>query len=197
MSDNIFPIFRGLTYPVTKTSVWKTIVQTPISQIKRMLSQSSYPTYKWKLDFEYLEDYGAQADDIHKLIGFYNKQGGAADEFLFADDTDNDVLQQTFGAGDGSTKVFRLCRNYGGYIEPVFGIVMTPKIYINGVETSAFTWNTHGLITFTNAPASAAVLKWSGSFYYRVHFLNDTQDFDNIFAGGWQAAELQLESLKE
>lgn len=196
MSDNIFPVLRGLTYPITKTPNWHTITQKTVTGKQRFLRCYSYPLYTFKLTFEYLGDQQTQDDDIHTLMGFYNRQGGAAEDFLFADSTDNTVSNQVFGVGDGSTTTFQLVRDYGGFVEPVFGIVMTPTIAINGTSTTAFDWNTHGLITFTTAPASGAQLTWSGTFYYRCHFLNDKSEFENIFNGIWELQELQLESLK-
>ena len=59
-----------------------------------------------------------------------------------------------------------------------------------------YTWTTKGLITFTTAPASGAVLKWSGAWYYRCHFKEDTAEFQTIFNGGGSLDELVLETVK-
>lgn len=199
MSDLIFPTLRGLTYPIGKTPNWSTITQRSITGIPKFFQQYAYPYYTLKLQFEYLSDDNDQEDDIHMLMGFYNRNGGAGQDFLFADDLFENSFanNQLFGVGDGITTQFRLTRNYGGFIEPIFGIVNAPAVITaNGVPTSAFTWNTHGLITFSTAPAVGTQLKWSGNWYYRCHFKNDTSEFQNIFNGIWDLQELDLETIK-
>lgn len=198
MSDLIFPTLRGLTYPITKTPNWSTITQRSMSGIPKFFQQYSYPYYTIKLTFEYLGDTNSQTDDIHTLMGFYNRVGGAGQDFLFADPLfeNNTVTNQVFGVGDGQTKKFRLARNYGGFVEPIFGIIMTPTITINGVSTTNFTWDTHGLITFNTAPASGTQLAWTGTWYYRCHFVNDKSEFEQIFSGVWELQELELETVK-
>jgi hypothetical protein len=198
MSDLIFPTLRGLTYPITKTPNHSTITQRGLTGIPKFLQLYTYPYYTLKMVFEYLEDTNDQDDDIHALMGFYNRLGGAGQDFLFADTKfeNNEVSGQVFGVGDGTSTSFRLARNYGGFVEPVFGLIMTPVVLINSVPTTNFTWSTTALITFTTAPASGAELAWSGDWYYRCHFKADTNDFEQIFSGGWQLEELELETIK-
>jgi len=198
MSDLIFPNLRGLTYPIGKTPNWSTITQRSMTGIPKFFQQYTYPYYTLKLQFEYLSDDNDQSDDIHSLMGFYNRNGGAGQDFLFADSLfeNNTVNNQLFGVGDGITTQFRLTKNFGGFIEPVFGLVAAPVITKNGLTTSSFTWDTHALITFATAPAIGAQLKWSGYWYYRCHFKNDTSDFEQIFSGIWDLQELDLESVK-
>lgn len=198
MSNLLFPTFRGLTYPIGKTPHWNTIIQESVSGVKKFLQCYSYPYYTFNLSFTYLSDDNLRHDDIHKLMSFYNQLGGAGQDFLFADPLfeDNAVVKQTFGIGDGSTKVFRLLRQYGKFVEPVFGVLNKPRIFVNDVETTAFTWDETGLITFTNAPANNATLKWTGRWFYRCHFKNDEAEFQQIFMGGWDLEELVLESIK-
>ena len=131
-------------------------------------------------------------------MAFYNELGGAGQDFLFADPLfeDNRCVKQTIGVGDGTTKKFRLIHQYGTYYEPVFGIANKPKIYVNNTETSAFSWDKTGMITFNSAPANTAVIKWTGRWCYRCHFQNDEAEFRQIFMGGWDLEELVLESIK-
>lgn len=198
MSNLLFPTFRGLTYPIGKTPHWNTITQESISGVKKFLQCYSYPYYTLKLSFTYLSDENLMHDDVHKLMGFYNKLGGGGQDFLFADPLfeDNAVVKQIFGIGDGYAKSFRLVKKYGDFIEPVFGVANKPHIFINGVETTSFTWNKNGLITFENAPKENDELRWTGRWFYRCHFQNDEAEFQQIFMGGWALEELVLESVK-
>ena len=198
MSDLILPTFRGLTYPIIKTPAWSTIQQKGMTGIPKFLQLYTYPIYTLKLQFEYLEDSNDQTDDIHSLMGFYNRLGGAAKDFLFADPLfeDNTATNQVFGVGDGQSTSFRLARTYGGFTEPVFGITAKPIITIDGEPTTDFTWDTTALITFPSVITYGAELAWSGNWYYRCHFKNDSSEFQQIFYGGWDLQELEMETIK-
>ena len=198
MSNLLFPTLRGLTYPIGKTPHWNTITQESVSGVKKFLQCYSYPYYTFNLSFSYLSDDNLRTDDVHSLMSFYNKLGGAGQDFLFADPLfeDNRCVKQVFGVGDGEKTTFRLLHQYGTFVEPVFGIANKPRIFINDVETTAFTWDETGLITFTNAPANNAKVAWTGRWFYRCHFQNDEAEFQQIFYGGWSLEELVLESVK-
>jgi uncharacterized protein (TIGR02217 family) len=198
MSNLLFPTLRGLQYPIGKTPHWNTITQESVSGVKKFLQCYSYPYYTFNLSFSYLSDLGLKHDDIHSLMSFYNQLGGAGQDFLFADPLfeDNRCVKQVFGTGDGTQTAFRLLRQYGKFVEPVFGVANKPRIYVNDVETTAFTWDETGLITFTNAPANNAKVTWTGRWFYRCHFQNDETEFKQIFMGGWDLEELVLESIK-
>ena len=198
MSDLLFPTFRGLSYPIGKTPHWNTIIQESIGGVKKFLQCYTYPYYTFNLSFSYLSDEDLRQDDVHTLMAFYNQLGGAGQDFLYADPLfeDNRCIKQKFGVGDGVTKSFRLVHQFGNYVEPVFGIANKPHIFLNNAETTAFTWDKQGLITFTNAPADGAILAWTGRWFYRCHFQNDEAEFEQIFMGGWSLDELVLESIK-
>ena len=207
MSELLFPTLRGLTYPIGKKPCWKTLQNQTISGVKKFLQLYTYPYYEFNLTFNYLNDINKQNDDIHTLAGFYNKVGGAGVDFLYADVLfeDNTVTSQEFGNGDDETTVFQLMHTYGGFTEPVFGIIEPPEIYLKDnntgvntplVEGTDYEVSTTGLVTFVTAPATDFTLMWSGKWYYRCHFQNDEAELEQIFYGGWALEELILESIK-
>lgn len=205
MSDLLFPTLRGLQYPISKTPTWNTIKTKTVTGLPTFLQCYTYPWYEFKLSFAYLEDDNSESDDIRSLLGFFNRVGGAGQSFLFADSTfeDNSVTNQAFGTGDGFSKSFRLTHTYGEFTEYVFGLLSTPVITstLNGTTTTLtvntdFTWDTNALITFTTAPTSGAVLRWTGDWYYRCHFKEDTAEFQQLFYRGWGLDSLEMESIK-
>ena len=198
MSDLLFPMFRGLQYPIGKTPHWNTIVQESISGVKKFLQCYTYPYYTFNLSFSYLSDDDLKHDDIHTLMGFYNQIGGAGKDFLWADPLfeDNRCIKQTFGISNGLQRKYHLIHQYGSWYEPIYGIINKPLIYINGVETNAFEWSTSGEIIFNTAPTATATLAWTGKWFYRCHFQEDEAEFNQIFSGGWELEELVLESIK-
>lgn len=205
MSDSLFPTLKGLTYPISKTPTWNTVKNKTVTGLPTFIQCYTYPWYNFKLQFSYLEDTNDRADDIQSLMGFYNNVGGAGQDFLFADMKfeNNSVTNQTFGSGDGTSTEFRLARSYGAFAEPVFGILINPVITstLYDVTTTMrvdvdFTWSTQALITFTSPPAKHSILKWTGDWYYRCHFKEDTSEFVQMFYNGWSLDELNLESMK-
>lgn len=200
MSDAIFPTFIGQSWPVTKSPAYKTLIQTSVSGKEKRIALQSYPRWTFGISFNYLSDDGTPNCDVQKLSGFILSRQGSFDDFLFAADpfffSDNVANDQSFGVGDGITTQFQLVRNYGGYIEPVTGIIEAPVIKKSGVATTAFIFSTYGVITFATAPAAGEVLKWSGKFYYRVRFTEDSIDLENDMYRIWSSQSVGLITVK-
>lgn len=191
MADTIIPV-TTYTYPVTKIPTWNTIIQTSLSGKERRAQLWSYPRYSFKIKYDYLRDTGTAPTDIQKLIGFYNSMGGAAQNWLFQDEKDNSITGQTIGVGDGTTSAFQLVRNYGGFVEPIFGIATAPIMYLNGSPTLLFTYSTLGLITFNTPPGLGVVITADFSFYYRVRFTKDTNEFDQFIFDLYQLGTMEI-----
>ena len=207
MSDFLFPTLRGLSYPIGKTPHWKTLQNQTISGVKKFVQLYTYPYYEFTLSFDYLSDENSQSDDIHTLAGFYNRVGGAGVDFLYADPLfeDNTVSMQAFGDTDGSKSVFQLVHSYGGFVEPIFGILEHPQIFKKNNSTNVVTTLTEGtdysissmgVVTLKSTISSGFTLLWTGKWYYRCHFAEDETTLEQIFYGGWSLDELTLESIK-
>lgn len=202
MTNYIYPSFQGWSYNKEKKPIWKTNVYEATSGRENRIQKWSYPRYKISITYNFMTDKnvpGVTLDkgDIERLQGFFNKVGGNAEDFLFLDDIENSCTNQTFALGDASTKTFQLLRSLNDYVEPVNGIAEAPHIYIDGVETNAFTWNNNGFITFTTAPAVGAVLSWSGRYYFRVRFENEQLELSRTFEGLWEGIEVNLITVKD
>lgn len=52
-----------------------------------------------------------------------------------------------------------------------------------------------GLLSFNKAPASGATITWSGIYYYRCRFADDTQDFSQFLAQLYELKALKLRSV--
>lgn len=195
MSNAIFPVLAGLDWNVLKTPVWKTRIQEAVSGKELRAAFMSYPLWKFSLSYTVLRANAANAE-LQSLMGFFNARQGMFDSFLYSDPTDNSVTGQSFGTGDGSTTAFQLVRSLGGFSEPIQNVNGTPTIYVNGTATAAFTLGSTGVVTFTTAPAAAAVLTWTGNFYFRCRFLQDSSDFDNFMKDLWTLKKLAFQSVK-
>lgn len=211
MSSAIWPAasLPGLMWDVKKSPSFRTAVQQAVGGREVRVAYQPYPIWTWKLAFEFLRE-TTGLTEFQILAGFYTARQGRFDSFLFEDPTDyliadtDSTTRQTFGTGDGSTLTFQLGRKlaplatYPGLFEPIYNLNATPKIYKNDVLQTTpanYSVSATGLVTFAVAPAAAAVLKWSGSYYWRVRFGEDASTFENFVQAFWRNQEITLVQL--
>ena len=184
MSNNVFPSFNGITWPIPKRANWKTLVSQAESGREVRVALRSLPLFEWDLPYGIL-----RPADQSQFWGFYNQCYGGYDTFLFDDKSDDFAQGAQLGVGDGSTTQFQFVRSYGGlFVEPRLDIQQTPapNIYLNGVlQSSGYSINyfNSGIITFTTAPASGEVITATFYFYWRVRFKEDQLAIDLIYEG--------------
>lgn len=199
MTLPVFPQLPGQGWPLTRSPMWQTGVQTTQSGRELRASYMSYPRYKWSATFEVLRT-AASLTEFQQLLAFFNAAAGQFGQFVFNDPDDNTATAQAFGLGDGSTKQFQVTKSYGGYVEPVGFINSGQSIFINGTLQSAATYTLNspynGWITFTTAPGSGLGLSWSGTYGYVCRFLADTYDFDRFMNLLYSVKKLEFISCK-
>jgi len=110
------------------------------------------------------------------------------------------LLGEQFGLGDGHTTQFQLARMFGGVRDgvpvPIKDLNGTPKIWVNGVvPVPAPVVDGNGMVTFSSAPALNAVLSWSGKYYYRMRFLNDSDEFEEFAYNLYAAKKIEAVSV--
>lgn len=180
MSSLVFPAPLagqfGMSWPIRKTPLWKTIIQTPASGRGELrIPLQSYPRWQFDLDVSYLTgDMSLPNSYLATLLGFYlAAQGGAAD-WLYQDPYDNAVTNEQFGVGDGATTEFQLVRNVGGangFEDIIQNLLGTPVVTLPSGTASV---GPTGIVTYSAAPPNGTVLYWSGGFYYRCRFNDDS-----------------------
>lgn len=196
MSNAIFPTLTGVKKGGrTRTPIWKTKIQTSVSDREVRTSYGSFPRYQYSLPFEYLRA-NAQQQDWQTLVGFFNARNGNFDSWLYDDPDDNTVVDQVFGVGDGVTKEFRLVRSFGGFIEPIKAVNGTPIIKAGGVVAYPVVSAMIGIVTFAVAPAEGVSLTWSGKFYFRCRFLESKVEFARLMQGFWSASKIGFITIK-
>lgn len=195
MSNATFPTLLGLSYPVEKTPMWSTKIQTSVSGKETRLGFWSYPRWQYSIGFDVLRS--DSHAELQTLIGFFNARMGSYDDWLFLDPDDYIATDQVFATGDGTTTAFQLARTWGGWTEPVRAVLSMASVKVNGTPTGAYTVNTStGVITFSSAPASGATLSWSGQFYWRCRFLDDQITASKFMKDLWETQTLKFQSLK-
>ena len=200
MSKYVFPSFQGWSWEKTITPVWNTQTYESESGRETRIQKWKYPRYKISLTYNFLTDntskWHLEKGDIERLQGFFNAVGGSFDDFLYFDDTENYVENQTFGVGNGQETVFQLVRNHPYWAEPVNGIVEIPQIFIDGVLTTEVSVDPYGVVTFNSPPPADSVLTWTGNYYFRVRFDNDEIELTRTWNGLWESIEISMKTVK-
>ena len=200
MSNYVFPSFQGWSWEKTITPVWNTQTYESESGRETRIQKWKHPRYKISLTYNFLTDntskWQLDKGDIERLQGFFNAVGGSFDDFLYFDDTENSVENQTFGLGNGQQTVFQLVRNHPYWAEPVNGIVEIPQIFIDGVLTTEVSVDPYGVVTFDSPPPADSVLTWTGNYYFRVRFDNDEIELTRTWDGLWESIEISMKTVK-
>jgi hypothetical protein len=163
-------------------------------------AQAQYPVWHFGFNVPYLQGRIDQPTSaVAIVLGVIASLKGRADTFLFLDPNDNQVSKVQFGTGDATTTAFQISRPIGGAVNAdiMQNFVGSPQIFINGtLQTSGYSIDGFGVITFTSAPGANAVLAWSGQFYFRCRFDDDAiSNFQMIAPSAWACTELNFTSV--
>ena len=176
---NVFPTLPGIQWGVHKSPQFNTTTHRAVSGYEIRAARMQYPLWTFTLSYEFLRDWAYA--ELKTLMGFFLQQMGSFSAFCYPDPSDNAVVSQPFATGDGVTTTFPLTRSYGGFVEPVQNLDGTPQIFVGGTLQAPAAFSiVNGLVTFAAPPAAGAVLTWTGSFFYRVRFVNDHADFNQF-----------------
>lgn len=200
MSELVFPSLPGLAWGMQKTPIWNTRVQRSVSGKRQAIGYMSYPNYKYTLNFAILREY-LSYNDVEQLQGFFNQMKGQFDTFKFADPLDAAITAyQTIGTGDGVTKNFQLVRSYGDFVEPVQTpnvITSLRKASVAQTNPTHYTVSSTGVVQFVTAPAVGEVIDWTGTYYWRCAFTQDTLDLINSDGDGlWKSNKISFQTEK-
>jgi hypothetical protein len=205
VSSLIYPNnLPGLMFDNGKTPIWKNARQQSLSGKESRLAYMQYPLYRFELQYEFLRD-NVSPSEFRALAGLYNAVGGDFDTFLYTDPSFNAVTTENFGTGDGATVGFQLTakwQNVGGpgASDLIQNLNGSPLIYKNAVLQTGggvnYTLGPTGFVTFTSAPAAAAALTWTGSFYYRCRFEQGELALSQFMANFWKTKTVAFQSIK-
>jgi uncharacterized protein (TIGR02217 family) len=198
VSNQVYPTLPGLDFGVTRTPTWKTDVKTTPSGREFRGAQMTSALYTYTLVYEFLRDTSVYPE-MRTLMGFFNARQGSFDSFLFNDPDDNTATLSLFGTGDGVTTAFQLLRTLGGTAEPVYDLNGTATILVNGTPRALgtdYSINTTGGVTFNVAPPLGSPVTWTGAYYWRVRFTDDTLELGKFMATFWEAKKVTFITVK-
>lgn len=197
MSNAVFPNLPGLRWGQTKTPMWSTKVQKAASGRELRAAYYSYPLWKFRLSYEVLR--ANALAELQTLVGFFNARQGSFDTFLYEDPDDKAVTGQVFGLANPSQPRYQLVRDFGGFVEPVLALKGAPAIFVGGVLKQAdvdYTLSSTGLVTFLTSITGGAALTWTGGYYFRCRFLQDSAEFEQFMRQLWTAKTVEFQSVK-
>ena len=178
MSYYIMPTLPlSMAAGLKKTPNFNTVRQKAPAGVNAGIALKPYPTWDFEFSMDHIQGHEQTATSaVAQFLGTFMATAGGAGLFLFTDPQDNTVTGAQFGTGDGVTSVFQLSRNISGSPDIIQNTNGTPNFYVDGTLTAPASISATGIITFTLAPVAAAVITWSGSFYYLCRFSEDTVD---------------------
>lgn len=193
----VFPIMPGLAPAISKSPRFSTKTKEATSGRERRTAFWPYPKWRFKISNEVLRD-RASNPELAALIEFFMTVGGPYSGFFYLDQDDYVVPHGTqFGVGDGTSTVFQLSRFVRSWREPVLA-PFAAKLYVNGAILTPgvhYTIGSGGVVTFYAAPAAAALLTWSGGFYFVCRFSDDEMALERMMAGLW-GGDLEFETYR-
>lgn len=198
MSSFVLPSYKGLVYPIKRTTSYKTLSDASVANQVANLALQQYPMHSYDLQYELLHD-DTTPSEYRAIQGVFNACGGRFDSFLYLDPVFNTVTSEPFGVGDGTTTAFPIIatfQNPGGPGGPdiIQNFNGAPSFFDNGSPAGASSLGPTGILTFSVAPAAGHVLTWTGSFYQRCHFTTDTLDAQQFMKGLWKLDSLPFQS---
>jgi uncharacterized protein (TIGR02217 family) len=165
-----------------KSPNFNTVRQKGPAGVNAAIALKPFCTWDFEFSLDHITGHEhTAASVVAQMLGTFMATAGGASPFLFADPQDNAVTGAQFGKGDGTSKSFQLSRNIYGYPDIIQNLNGTPSIYVAGTLTPPASISATGIVTFTAAPASGAVLTWTGSFFYACRFAEDTIDATRSF----------------
>ena len=213
MTTPIFPSLPGLSFGIVKRTLWSTKVQTAASGAELRAAYYSAPKMQFTLPFEFLRQ-RRNAREMETLLGFVNGRQGSFGVFYYQDPDDGVAYNEPFAVADGVTKRFQLARTYGGATQPVVFVdsatfVGAPTMWDadgtapmwaddgstpmwGSVSVPSWTLLDGGIVEYSEAPAGGQTLVWSGRYYYRCRFAQDSYDFTQMFQRHWTPAKIDF-----
>ncbi len=191
-------------WPIKQTPVYESLIQKSASGRGYVrIPLRNFPLWKFNFNIGFMMGDATQDDSAwQQFTNFYMAVFGAASDWLFQHPFDYQVTGQVIGTGDGSTTEFTMFRTLvsGGAADLIQNFINPPTIYLNGeaqgTSPVVYSIDQYGTLTFVTPPGDGVVVSWTGEFYYRCHFINDSLDsMETMLQAIWSCEQLEFESV--
>ena len=200
----LFPQLAGQGWSVHKRPTSSTRVASHVSGREVRVALFATALYEFEVTFDGLDATGQGqfanlgSQGLQQLMGLFLSVQGQFGTFLYEDPTDNTVLGQELGLGDGATIQFTFARTLGGWNEVVGWVTNLINVYVAGsvVPPSSYFVIEPNTLVFNSAPASGQQVLADFSYAFNCRFLSDQADFKNFMQGLWSVSSLKFRSVK-
>ena len=211
---DIFPAMVGIDFLTEHQPIFTTLTERVDSGREVRTALMPKPLWYITLRYNLLRDLDLTRDFAldyarSRLQGFFQRQAGSLKSFLYLNPRDYLAADEPFGTGDGIETSFQLTRTYGAggfdFTEDVKNVARLDDILIDGVSVNGHvhagqhnvmdnpcTVDQYGVATFRDPPGNGLALTWSGEFYYRCRFQDDSVDFVNLWTDTFSINQLTL-----
>lgn len=216
MSEAIFPTnLPGIKWDRPRRARFKTSVYEALSGAERRIRHRPTPKREIDLSYEVLREQGQ--GDLQQVLAFFEDRSGAFESFLFRDPYHKYASNTQFGVGDGTTTTFQLLRQVGTRFDavenPDFSTLTLGRLFFPAlgdesdfwpelfgwvdadeyeVPASGFTLLPNGLVQFAVPPTAGKRLLWSGYYYHRARFAEDTLEYNEFMHRLFNLRSLKL-----
>lgn len=215
MSNDVLPALPGRQWQIEKSPRFATRLQRSVSLRESSARFAALPLYDISLSFGWLRQKPGYTE-YSTLEGFFLAHYGSWDTFLVACPDDCEARNQQIGTGDGITRRYQLTRSRGAWTEPVAnvdaGSIIGGRLMWDALDTTPmwdaddetdmwhgydygsgdYTLSSTGLMTFNHAPPADVPVYWSGTYYFRCRFADDTLPLNRILAMLWDGKKVPL-----
>lgn len=190
MSTAIYPDLPGLSVEVSKTLLFSTLIQASATGRELRISQRTYPLVEHDLKYNFLRD-SAAYPELKSLLGFYALRQGDADNFYYTDPEDYQATDTSIGTGNGSNRDFQLLSAMGAHTQPVFFPNVITSVTVNGTA-QGYVLQSNGVVRMNSAPGSGALVRWTGTYYYRSRFVDSKLSVEKFLHQVWAGRSVKL-----
>jgi hypothetical protein len=213
MSSTIFSpnAFSGLGWNYRRYYEWNTGVQVSLSGKRSTIDYMMFPLVHFEYEYNIIHD-DTSPSELQALMGVFNSVAGRFDTFLMTDPDFNTIPAASptpFAISTGLTSTqYQLTALYapttGGFAgvgapEIIQNLNGTPVLYdqtsATVITSSHYTIGPTGLVTFTTPTTAGHAILWSGSWWYRVEFDDDTLADTTEFMHQWWTTKIKLTSV--
>lgn len=187
-STEVFPTLPGLKWSIKKTPMFETTNNRALSGREYPVAHRQYPIWRWELSYEVIRD--DASNELQSIVGFFLRRRGSFESFRYLDPEINAVTDLQIGNDFPAVgKTYQLLSYWGSFYEPVTDPVagFTMKCGANAVFGTA---NIYGVVTLSSGSFGAQGLTWTGSFYQRVRFEEDENEFEKFMEKLWSAQKI-------
>lgn len=214
----IFPLLRGSHWAIHQIPQWSTVIQRSVSGGSLQIPLwPNNPLWEWewtydavinrKISFTGAPNNNTLYTDLQIIQAFYNSLKGRGVQFLYQP-SDSVVVNQLISPPDANNNS-ELVHTVGGVPTGAGMTAWNESVQeLNGgtVTQTAGGGSFSLLGPGTTAPYEGYVLHWTGSptppitvsftYYYRVMFSEDTQDYEQFSYDLWTLQSLKFEQVR-